>query len=35
MITKKAMYDNRGNGKQKNIIAILHNIATIITIKKV
>ena len=35
METKKAMYDNRGNEKQKNITAILHNIATITKIKKV
>ena len=33
--TKKAMHDNRGNEKQKNITAILHNIATVIRIKKV
>ena len=35
METKKAMYDNRGNEKYKNITAILHNIATITKIKKV
>ena len=35
MATKKAMYDNRGNEKQKNITAILHNIATVTRIKKV
>ena len=34
MATKKAMYDNRGNKKQKNITAILHNIATAIKIKR-
>ena len=35
MVTKKAMYDNRGNEKQKNITAILHNIATVMKTKKV
>ena len=35
MATKKAMYDNRGNEKQKNITAILHNIATVVKIKEV
>ena len=35
MATKKVMYDNRGNEKQKNVAAILHNIATVTAIKKV
>ena len=35
MAAKKAWYDNRGNEKQENITAILHNIVTVIKIKNV